>query len=523
MKILISFIGDNDLITDEKPNGGAVMNVFSTLNPEKVYLFYNTDRKNKLIKYLHGCSDNLTLMKKINPDIDCKYVPIVTDDPTEYDLLYPKMNDAAQRIIEDNGYQIETKNGKKEKIEYYVCITSGTPQMMFVWILLKEKGLIDATLLQSINKPYQKTNKGKPYREVNFSLDDFPKLTTPSSIKRQLTIEKREKDRLKQRVQINELSSSFKGFIGESKRILEIKEQLLEEIDSTTSVLILGEKGTGKEIIANEIWRLYRKDGDKELTNQDCGTIPEPLIETTLFGYVKGSHSQAKDDHPGLFETCDGKMLFLDEIGNLSVPSQKKMLRYLQFGTITPVGGTKTKKLNTQIIAATNKDTNDIEIFADDIKDRFDEIVQLPPLREYKEDIPLLTEHFIRLECKNRGLPGLMILNGELQEKMMDFNWPGNVRILEKFISKLVRKFGAQEVSLGNLPNRFIDIIRSSDNETDLILPDLPLNKSLHEVTQDFKNAILYKARSLSEKPADVDRLLKQKDVEKNRRYRARK
>jgi transcriptional regulator of acetoin/glycerol metabolism len=127
------------------------------------------------------------------------------------------------------------------------------------------------------------------------------------------------------------------------------------------------------------------------------------------------------------------------------------------------------------------------------------------------------------MECKKRGLPGLLIISDDLLEAMMDYNWPGNVRALFKFIAKLVRKFGSTEIGLKDLPERFTDLISAAENEYDFLLPDLPLNKSLHEVTQDFKNAILYKARSLSEKPADVDRLLKQKDVEKNRRYRARK
>ena len=535
MKIFISFAGTNDLLTTN-PEGGAILTICKDLKPDKAYIFYNIDTKGSNSDFFAAASQTQPELiklsidtreivkdpetgKRVNnnnfgkPTCECELVKIICDDPTDYNTLFPLINHEVENIIEANG----------SKHEYYINITSGTPTMHLIWFLVHKKSHFNSTLLRSLEKRHQRHYEGKPYLEVNFNLDDFPEISSPTSIKRELTIKKRENDNLKEQVQKNDLSNSIKGFIGESKPILEIKEQILEEIDATTSVLILGERGTGKEVVANEIWRLYRKGKDKELNTQDCGSISPNLIESTLFGYEKGSHSEAKTDKKGLFESSNGEILFLDEIANLSVNSQKKMLRYLQFGTIKRVGGTKTIKINTQLIAATNKDVDDVEIFADDIKDRFDEIIKLPSLRDHKEDIPLLIDHFIRIECKKRLLQGLLIISDDLKDKIMDYNWPGNVRQLEKFISKLVRKFGARELSANDLPERFIDIIRVEESEHDFILPDLPINEGLDQYISDYKNAIIQKARSMTNKSVEVDRLLGQNAAERNRLARDRK
>jgi DNA-binding NtrC family response regulator len=396
--------------------------------------------------------------------------------------------------------------------------------MHLIWVLLHhQKKHLNSTLLRSLEKKHQKQYDNKPYLEVNFNLDDFPQIDSPSAIKRQLTIEKREKDQLKQKVELNELNKSFKGFIGDSKPIIDVKEQIIGEVDSTTHVLILGERGTGKEAVANSIWQNHRKKNDKELVAQDCGGMTETLIEGILFGHMKDSHSMAHQDKIGLLQSCNNRMLFLDEIGNLSVSAQQKLLRFIQFGTITPIGANRSKKLNTQIIAATNKDVDDPGIFAGDVKDRFDEIITLPPLRDRKDDIPLLVEYCINMECKKRGLPGLLIISDDLLEAMMDYNWPGNVRALFKFIAKLVRKFGSIEIGLKDLPERFTDLISAAENEYDFLLPDLPLiDTDIDKITQQYKNEILKKARSLGNTSAEVDRLLGQTNVEKARRYRER-
>jgi transcriptional regulator with GAF, ATPase, and Fis domain len=520
------------------PDGGAILNICGELKPDKAYLFYNINSKESDSDYFAAASQTKPALEKLSidmrskikdsesnksipnpeygkPTLECEIIKILCDDPTDYDIIYPQMNHELENIIESNGLDHE----------YYINITSGTPTMHLIWVLLHhQKKHLNSTLLRSLEKKHQKQYDNKPYLEVNFNLDDFPQIQTPSAIKRQLTIEKREKDQLRHKVEVNELNKSFKGFIGESKSIINVKEQIIGEVDSTTHILILGERGTGKEVVANAIWQLYRKKNDKELVTQDCSGIAETLIEGILFGYMKGSHSTADSDKKGLLESCNNRMIFLDEIGNLSIEAQQKLLRFIQFGTITPIGANRSKKLNTQIIAATNKDVDNPEIFASDVKDRFDETITLPPLRERKKDIKSLVDYCINMECKKRGLPGLLILSEDLLESIIEFNWPSNVRGLFKFIAKLVRKFGSSEVGIKDLPERFTDMIRTSENEYDFLLPDLPLvNTNIDKVTKDYHNAILEKARSMSNSLAGVDRLLGQKDVEKARQHRSKK
>jgi len=537
MKILLSFAGKNDLLTNN-PDGGAILTICRELKPDKAYLFYNIDSVESDIDYLAAASQTKPALEKLlidtrkkikdpetdesipnprykKPAIECELVKILCDDPTDYDIIYPQMNHELENIIKSNG----------NEHEYYINITSGTATMHLIWVLLHhQKKHLNSILLRSLEKRHQKQYDNKPYIVVNFKLDDFPQIQNPSAIKRQLTIEKREKDQLKQKVELNELNKSFTGFIGDSQPIIDVKEQIIGEIDSSTHVLILGEKGTGKEAVANAIWQHYRQKNDKELVTQDCGGISETLIIGILFGYMKGSHSTADEDKVGLLESCNNRMIFLDEIGNLSVRAQQKLLRFIQFGTITPIGANRPKKLKTQIIAATNKDVDNPEIFASDIKDRFHEKITIPPLRERKEDIPSLIDYCIDMECKKRGLSGSLIISKDLMKAIMDYNWPGNVRGLFNFIAKLVRKFSATEVGLKDLPERFTDLITMSENEYDFVLPDLPLiNTNIDKITQEYHNAILKKARSRSNTAAEVDRLLGQKDVEKARNYRKKK
>ena len=213
-------------------------------------------------------------------------------------------------------------------------------------------------------------------------------------------------------------------------------------------------------------------------------------------------------------------MIFLDEIGNLSREIQTKLLRLIQFNTIERVGEVDNRKVDVQIIAATNKDTENNEIFALDLKDRFDEIIEIPPLRERKDDIPELLDHFITLACNKYNYNGRLLLDDDILIKIMDFHWPGNIRQLQKFVEKLVRKFGSREIKLKDIPGRITGFLDSQEYEYDFILPDLPLDVPVDKHSKEYEKAIIQKARSMVSKASEVDQLLCQKDVEKNRRFR---
>lgn len=302
--------------------------------------------------------------------------------------------------------------------------------------------------------------------------------------------------------------------IGQSESLREIKEKILHDIDNETHILILGEPGTGKEEVARAVWRLHHRDTDDELTTYNCSGFSDDLIVSGLFGHKKGAFTGADADKTGILKKCDGKMVFLDEIGNLPIRSQQVLLRVLQFGEIQPVGSDHVDRVDVPIIAATNKDIDDPQVFAQDLKGRFYDSIVMPPLRDRREDIPLLANHFLNIFSKQKNLAPLM-LGDDVIQKLKEYDWPGNVRDLQNWIRLVTKRIDGGEITLDKLPRRLIEDIMREDN--DIELPDLPLPLSLHEYVELIRN----KARMIADgNMAEVDRLLKQKGAEKARKSR---
>ena len=204
-------------------------------------------------------------------------------------------------------------------------------------------------------------------------------------------------------------------------------------------MLITGESGTGKELIARAIhFASLRKD--RPFIPVDCAVLSENLLESELFGHVKGSFTGAIVTKPGLFEVADGGSLFLDEIGNISPATQSKLLRVIQEREFTPVGGTKVKKVDIRLIAATNKDLPEMikeGTFREDLFYRLNIVpLHLPSLRERPEDIPLLAQHFLEKYCRELGKK-TKTFSPAAMELLMRHSWPGNVRELENTMERV--------------------------------------------------------------------------------------
>jgi transcriptional regulator with PAS, ATPase and Fis domain len=231
----------------------------------------------------------------------------------------------------------------------------------------------------------------------------------------------------------------FDRMIGKSAPMQDLYRLLDRVCDSDATVLVNGENGTGKELIARALHYNSRRK-DKKFVVVNCGAFNENLLESELFGHVKGSFTGAIKDKKGLFEEADGGTLFLDEIGETSMTMQVKMLRVLQEGTFTPVGGTAHKKCNVRILAATNRDLKRMVkegSFREDLFYRLNVIaLVVPPLRERKEDIPILVDHFLTKLAKEMG-GGKKIVGKATLERLMNHEWPGNVRELENEIERL--------------------------------------------------------------------------------------
>jgi PAS domain S-box-containing protein len=233
-----------------------------------------------------------------------------------------------------------------------------------------------------------------------------------------------------------ERQAQFSNIITQSKKMKAIF-RLIERVASTmSSVLITGESGTGKELIARAI--VFNSDKkDKPFVTVNCGAIPENLLESELFGHVRGSFTGAVKDHKGLIETADGGTLFLDEVGEIPLPVQVKMLRFLQEGESRRVGDTKVHKFDVRIISATNRNLEEAVrdgVFRQDLFFRLNVIpIFLPPLRERKEDIPPLAAHLLQRLCDahSRRVTGI---SSDVLKAFMAYPWPGNVREMENVI-----------------------------------------------------------------------------------------
>jgi transcriptional regulator with PAS, ATPase and Fis domain len=233
---------------------------------------------------------------------------------------------------------------------------------------------------------------------------------------------------------------SYDQMIGKSKPMQDTYALLDKIRSSESTVLIQGENGTGKELIARAIhFNSPRKDA--QFVTVNCSAFNENLLDSELFGHVKGSFTGAIKDKKGLFEAADKGTLFLDEIGDMSPTMQVKLLRVLQEGTLTPVGGTEQRKVDVRVVAATNKDLKEMleqGTFREDLYYRINVInLVVPSLRDRKEDIHLLMEHFVNRGCKEKNIPVKQFAKRTM-EKMFDYPWPGNIRELENEVERLI-------------------------------------------------------------------------------------
>ncbi|GAB4342743.1 MAG: sigma-54 dependent transcriptional regulator [Desulfobulbaceae bacterium] len=233
-------------------------------------------------------------------------------------------------------------------------------------------------------------------------------------------------------------SDMFPEIIGESQEMLKIFDLIKRIAPTPANVLIYGESGTGKELVAQAIHRLSRV-ADKPFVPITCSAIPESLLESELFGHVKGSFTGAIANKEGLFAQADGGTAFLDEIGELTPIIQTKLLRFLQEREFMPVGSTRTRKVNVRIIAATNRNLEQEIVdgrFREDLYYRLSVVpIRVPPLRERKGDVPLLVNHFLEKYSRLLGKDVQTISSYGLKV-LMDYDFPGNVRELENIIER---------------------------------------------------------------------------------------
>ncbi len=393
----------------------------------------------------------------------------------------PSIRNSLQSILEEEGYEVSTTDSAEST---QALISEKLPSFDAALIDIWMPGMDGLTLLDwlrereenfpvimmsghgNIETAVRATKKGAyDFIEKPLALEKIL-LTLQHALKERAL--ERENKELRNRTMLDGVE-----IIGNSKRIQEVLAELEQAAPTEGWVLIHGENGTGKELAAKHI-HLHSKRNQMPFVAVNCAAIPEAMIESELFGYVKGAFVGASRTKPGKFSQANGGTLFLDEIGDMSLKTQAKILRVLQEQQFEQLGGTETHDLELRIIAATNKDLEkEIQAgrFREDLYYRLNVIpIELPPLRERKEDIALLVDYFLHQFSQSGGFP-LKEVSNEAMASLNQYYWPGNIRELKNIVERMVIMVREREISLNHVP----PVIRLSNAEV-MQVGNLPNN-----------------------------------------------
>ncbi len=348
-----------------------------------------------------------------------------------------------EKILTDEGYSVKVCESGEEAIN---LVKSESFDVIFLDIWLKGMDGVETLKILKENKFEGEVIIISGHGTIELAvkttkLGAFSFIEKPLSIEKILVTLKNAIEKIKLKRENRELKNKIfekDELIGNSVPIKALKREIEIVAPTDSRVLIYGENGTGKELVARLIHRKSLRS-NKPFVEINCAAIPDELIESELFGYKKGAFTGATNDKPGKFELANYGTLFLDEIGDMSIKTQAKLLRVLEEEKIEPLGGTKQIEINTRIISATNKNLmEEIEKgnFREDLFYRLNVIpIEIVPLRERKEDIPLLVKYFLsKLEIKYKK--GKMEFSDNAIEKLMDYSWPGNVRELKNVVER---------------------------------------------------------------------------------------
>ncbi|HEX9912576.1 MAG TPA: sigma-54 dependent transcriptional regulator [candidate division Zixibacteria bacterium] len=353
-----------------------------------------------------------------------------------------------QRILSPEGYEVKTALSGEEALEkisqesFDIVITDlKMPGMDGMELLAKIKEK-DPEIIVIIITGYSTVQTAVQAMKMG-ALDYIPKPFTPEELI--VVVEKalEKKKLIFENIYLHkelEAKYSFENIVGNSPKIQEVFKFIRKVAPTDSTVLIYGESGTGKELIARAIhFNSQRKN--KPFLTVDCGVLSQDLLESELFGHIKGSFTGAVVTKPGLFEVADGGSVFLDEIGDINPIIQGKLLRVIQEQEFLPVGGVQHKKVDLRFIVATNKNLENLvneKRFREDLYYRLNVVsITIPTLRERKDDIPILAYHFLKKfnQEMNKEIKSISV---EAMNKLINYEWPGNVRQLENVIERAV-------------------------------------------------------------------------------------
>lgn len=394
-------------------------------------------------------------------------------------------------MLKKEGYQVSTNQHapsalqQVENEDYDLVIADlMMPEMSGLELLSRARSakpnldFIVMTAFASVDSAIDALKNGaSDYITKPFKVDEIKIAVRKSLEQKEIT---RENIQLKNQLRAK---SGFDSFISNSIEIVKLKK-LAEKISASDStVLIEGESGTGKELIARAI-HYSSPRANQPFVTINSAALPETLLESELFGHVKGSFTGAIKDKEGLFKAADGGTFFLDEVGMTSPAIQAKLLRVLEEREITPVGGTAPIKVDVRMIAATNADLEQevrLGNFRADLYYRLHVIpITIPPLRQRKDDIKLLCSYFVRRDCQKMQIEEKTITD-EAASRLLSYKWPGNVRELENVIERAVLLSRGNQITLGDLPEN----VREQDR-IELITEAKPASPALETIEKAY-------------------------------------
>ena len=423
---------------------------------------------------------------------------LIVDDEKNYPLIL-------SAILEDEGYETLTANSGREALEKLrnsdvdlVLTDMKMPSMDGIELLEKIKRIdselpvIMMTAYGTVEKAVEAMQKGA----YNYILKPFDNDSLVLYVNKAVSLYRVIKENRRLRDAVTS-QYRFDNIIGKSKPMQNVFETIRKVAPATANVLIEGESGTGKELVAKSIhFNSPRKNNDFVAVN--CSALSESLLESELFGHEKGAFTGAVSMKKGRFELADGGTLFLDEIGELSQTLQVKLLRVIQEKVFERVGGEKSVSVNIRLIAATNKDLKkEMEAgrFREDLFYRLNVIrIHLPPLRKRREDIHLLTQHFIEKYAHERisKIP-VKGIDQEVKRLFYEYGWPGNVREFENVIERAMILCPSETMQVSDLPKDFTD---NAYNR--LQFEDIPSNAQLNETLALVERKMIERALKMA-------------------------
>jgi DNA-binding NtrC family response regulator len=358
-------------------------------------------------------------------------------------------------VLEDEGYEVVTTDDGKQVLE--LCTKSPVDLIIQDLRMPKMDGL---TFLRTLKDRHPDipsivvTAFGTFETAIEaMRLGAYTHLTKPFDTEEMRQTVSRALERLEFSRKSPRSNTPFIDIISHNSSMAAISSLINRVARTDSTVLITGESGTGKELVARSI-HYGSLRSDQAFVAVNCGAFTETLLESELFGHVKGSFTNAIADRKGVFESADRGTLFLDEVGELSLPTQVKLLRVLETRTFKPVGGAKDTRVDVRFITATNRTLPEMVAAGDFREDLFYRLnvipIELPPLRERKDDIPLLAGHFLARFAKRMN-KAVAAIDDAVIEKLLTYSWPGNVRELENTIERAVALTNEDRISLADL------------------------------------------------------------------------